>query len=95
MTPSDAVWIFHADGGRFAGGVFSSEHKARDWIKRHRLTGVSTAYPIDEGVLQWAERTGMINMKPEKLEAKKLDPSFVGSFTSASQTHYHSRNGEE
>ena len=49
MTPDRAIWIFHAAGARFAGGAFTSKAIAEEWILRHRLTGVLTAYPFDEG----------------------------------------------
>ena len=30
-------------------GVFTSREKAEAWITRHRLSGLLTAYPLDEG----------------------------------------------
>lgn len=50
----DTIWFFHGEGGRFSSGVFTSIEKAEIWIDQHKLSGVLTAYPIDEGVYDWA-----------------------------------------
>ncbi|MGE8242425.1 MAG: DUF7710 domain-containing protein [Sphingobacterium sp.] len=50
----DRIWGFHGEGGRFSSGVFTSIEKAEIWIARHKLSGVLTAYPIDEGLYDWA-----------------------------------------
>jgi hypothetical protein len=33
-------------------------------------------------------------MRPEKLEQKRNDPNFIGSFTTASQEHFHYTDGK-
>lgn len=33
---------------------FSSVSKAEEWIKKHKLSGVLTAYPLNDGVYDWA-----------------------------------------
>src|SRR5438552_3830220 len=89
------VWIFHASGARFAGGAFDDIASAEVWIRKHKLSGVLTAYPRGEGCFDWAMRSGLTGMKPEKLKEKSADPAFVGGFTSASQDHIHFENGEK
>jgi hypothetical protein len=93
MSLSNPIWIFHATGARFAGGAFADVGLAEAWISKHRLSGILTAYPRDEGCFDWAVRTGSVGMKREKLEQKKDDPSFIGGFTSASQEHFHYEDG--
>ena len=87
MTSAE-IWVFNADGARFPGAVFAQRPAAEQWIKQYRLTGTLTLYPLNEGAYDWALRTG--NFTPKK----EATPSFVGSFTSASQEHYHYTNGE-
>jgi len=93
MASPKLIWLFHASGARFAGGAFVEIAVAEHWIQKHKLTGVLTAYPIDEGCFDWALRTGSVGMKDQKLKEKSLDPAFVGGFTSASQAHIHFENG--
>lgn len=86
----DTVWIFHGESGRFASGIFTSLGKAMSWISNHKLTGLLTEYPIDEGVFDWAIQNGYFEIKNEK----HSEPKFIQSFTTASQEHYHFENGE-
>jgi len=86
----NTVWVFHGANGRFSSGVFSSVVKAEEWIRKNKLTGVLTEYPIDEGAYDWA-------VKNEFFEVKKIaqsEPQFIQNFTCASQDHYHFENGE-
>jgi hypothetical protein len=91
----DLIWVFNGGGPKvgFPGGVFSEKNLADEWIARNRLTGVLTAYPLNNGCLDWAIANDVTNMKPEVLAAKRLDPRFVGSFSSASQEHFHYEDG--
>jgi hypothetical protein len=94
MTSARQIWIFHAAGARFAGGAFEDIAMAEFWIEKHKLTGVLTAYPIDEGCFDWAVRTGATCMKLEKLAEKSSEPTFIGGFTSAAQEHIHFEDGQ-
>lgn len=38
------VWIFHAEGARFASGVFETEDDGLAWVAKHGLTGILTEY---------------------------------------------------
>lgn len=94
MAAPRLIWIFHASGARFAGGAFQDLALAEGWIERHKLTGVLTAYPLDEGCFDWALRTGRTGMREQKIEEKKADPAFIGGFTSAAQEHSHFEDGK-
>jgi len=91
MIPDKHIWIFTGSGGQFAGGVFSTLALANDWIRRGQLSGVLTAYPVDEGCFDWAIRVGVVTGSARE---RGSDPHFVGAFTSASQDHFHFENGE-
>jgi len=87
----DCVWVFNGDGARYASGIFTSKAKAAEWIAHHRLSGLLTAYPVDEGVFDWAIRTGRFRVKGEK----HTSSGFIQGFTTAGQDHVHYENGEE
>jgi hypothetical protein len=96
VTPKNPVWIFN--GGSklsFPGGAFCHKEIADDWIKRNKLSGVLTAYPLDEGCLEWAIANDCVGMKPSTFAKKKDDPAVIGSFSTASQAHYHYKNGTQ
>ena len=81
------VWVFHAEGARFSGGVFTTRESAERWIRTNELTGVLTAYPLDRGVFDWAREEGYF--APKKL----FTAGMIGGFTSAHQEHYHYTRG--
>jgi len=86
----DWIWVFHGSGSRFASGVFSSRETATKWIKERALSGVLTAYPLDEGVYDWAVRESVFVIKSPEQETS----DFVQKFTSASQPHVHFEDGD-
>ena len=90
MTPDPCVWVFHGAGRQVSGGVFSSRERAEAWIQARRLTGVLTAYPLDEGCFDWALRVGAVTGRARE---RGDDPAFVGGFASAVQEHYHYEDG--
>ena len=94
MSQTKTVWVFHGRRARFAGGVFSEVVEAERWIATHALTGTLTAYPLDEGVYDWAIRNDVTGMKREKFEERSEDPDWVGGFTSAAQEHIHFEDGK-
>jgi hypothetical protein len=93
MMPERHIWIF-TGGGQFPGGVFSTVKLAEAWIERNGLSGTLTAYPVDQGCFDWAVENNCTGLKPEKLEAKRADAKFIGSFSTASQEHFHYLNGK-
>ena len=90
MIPENHVWVFCSNTGRFPSGVFSSKVLAEAWISTNQLTGVLTAYPLDEGCFDWALRVGVVTGRARE---RGDDPAFVGSFTTASQEHFHYEDG--
>ena len=93
MVPESAIWVFNGDGGQFPGGVFSSQDRAVAWIEEHALSGVLTAYPLDEGCLDWAVRVGVFKVTTPRHEERLRDPRFRSAFSSASQEHWHFVDG--
>ena len=91
VIPEKHVWIFNGEGGRFPGGVFTSRSAAEAWIRARKLSGILTAYPLDEGCFEWALRNDLVTGKAKE---RGDDPAFVGSFSTASQEHVHYREGE-
>lgn len=87
MLPDSPVWIFNGAGGRFPSGAFRTLAAAEVWIRRHALTGVLTAYPLDQGVHEWAVEQGIFRAD------KVLDAAAIGRFSSASQEHHHYEDG--
>ncbi|MEQ1673374.1 MAG: hypothetical protein ABL893_21210 [Hyphomicrobium sp.] len=90
MSDDKSIWLFHADGARFAGAVFETSDIARKWISMHRLTGLLTEYPINKGVYEWAIGCGIFQPKSDK----HFSSEFIGSFTTAGQHHIHFVVGE-
>ncbi|HMS16067.1 MAG TPA: hypothetical protein PKA37_04440 [Planctomycetota bacterium] len=80
MIPEKHVWIFARDPHSAPAGVFTDRQAAEAWIRARRLTGVLTAYPVDEGCYDWAMRLRLVTGRAEERGA---DPSFVASFSSA------------
>jgi hypothetical protein len=90
MLPDHHVWVFTTGTDTTPGGVFSSRERAEVWIRDRRLTGILTAYPLDEGAFDWALRVGAVTGRARD---RGDEPAFVGSFTSAGQDHYHYEDG--
>ena len=84
------VWVFNGARNKFPSAVFADLSKAQDWIRRNKLTGTLTAYPIDQGIYEWAINKGYFRPRGEDQKTA----SFIGNFSSASQEHYHYENGE-
>lgn len=91
MLPERYVWVFNGNGAQFPSGVFSTLERAEAWIAQHRLSGVLTAFPIDEGAFHWALRVGAVTGRARE---RASDSSFVGSFSSALQDHHHFVDGQ-
>lgn len=50
----DTVWVFNGGRNSFPSGVFSQRELAEEWIRKNKITGTITAYPINQGVYDWA-----------------------------------------
>ena len=90
MLPEKHVWIFNGTGAQFPAGAFTSRGLAEEWIRTRRLSGVLTAYPLDEGVFDWARRQNLVTGRARE---RGNDPAFVGAFSTATQEHYHYKDG--
>ena len=85
------VWVFRGRTGHHPGAVFTTEEKGFEWINKHQLEGILTAYPLDISAYDWAIQNGHFTpTKPEHQEAY-----FIASFTTAAQDHYHFEHEEE
>jgi hypothetical protein len=78
------VWVFNG-GGTFPAGVFSTRERAEAWIRQHQLEGTLTAYPLDEGVWDWAVSRGYFDVKRDDQRTAR----FIARFTSSAQEHVH------
>jgi hypothetical protein len=90
MLPDGHVWIFNGPRGNFPSAVFATRETAERWIQANKVTGVLTAYPLDEGVFDWAVRMGFVS---DRVKPRGKDPMFIAGFSSASQEHFHYENG--
>jgi hypothetical protein len=83
------VWLFSGISSQFPSAVFRTREAADAWIRRHGVSGVLTAYPLDLGVYDWAVDHGFF--KPKRDEQR--GPIFIQRFSSAYQEHYHYDEG--
>ena len=78
------MWVLNC-GDLFPCGVFESKEKAETIIKKHKLKGTLTKYPVNELVYDWAIENKYFNPKDEKQKTSE----FIGNFSTAYQDHYH------
>lgn len=78
------IWVLNC-GGSFPCGIFETKEQAEKVIKKFRIKGVLTKYPIDELIYEYEMKKG--NFIP-KNELQKT-PKFIGNFSSAYLEHYH------
>ncbi len=90
MLPDRHIWIFHSARSNFPSAVSSTLGTAERWIQLNKVTGVLTAYPLDEGVFDWALRMDLVS---DRVRPRGKDPIFVAGFSSAMQEHYHYEDG--
>src|SRR5436190_4561121 len=88
-SDEDYAWVFLGEGAQHPSGVFTRLEIAEDWIQRHELSGLLTAYPINTGVWEWAVDHEYFVPKGPKHESS----AFVGRFSSASMDHHHYEHG--
>ena len=50
----ESVWIFNQNNSSFSGGVFAELMLAEEWIRKNKLTGVLTKYPINQGTFAYS-----------------------------------------
>lgn len=80
------LWVFI--GTRlypgFPSAVFTTEARARRWIRRTRASGTLSYYPIDVSAYEWAIATGRYTPRGGTDET----PEFIASFSSVHQERY-------
>ena len=81
------------EGGCFPAAAFTKFEDADAWVAKHRLTGMLSVMPLNQGLFDWAVENDVLNLKPEKLEIKSKDPSFIVNCATASLDHYHYKKG--
>lgn len=91
MNNEGFAWVFNGETANFPSAVFSERKLAEDWIRRHKLTGTLTAYPVDIGAYQWCLEKDYFTPKKESHSTAE----FIANFSSASQEHYHYEEGGE
>lgn len=89
--PDNRIWVFQGSGSRSVSACFSSKENAERWIRQHALSGLLTAYPIDQPVYDWAVQSQII--RPTKDEQQTAQ--FIQNFSSAHLEHYHYEAGKE
>lgn len=90
MSKILSVWVFSGENSNSPSAVFENKDLAFSWILKHKLTGILTQYPLNEGVYDWA----IDNQFFEPSKETEFSPEFIQNFTCASQDHYHFENGE-
>ena len=80
------MWVLNC-GGSFPCGVFETKEAAEDIIKKYKLTGVLTQYPVNMLVIDWAIENNCLSESARTTED-------AGTYATAYQKHYHYENGE-
>lgn len=83
------VFVFCGTGSSFPSGVFIDRDSAENWIRKHKVSGTLSEYPVGTGAYDWAVEKG--HFKPTRPEHES--PKFIGRFSSASLWHTHYEDG--
>ena len=78
------VWVY-CSTGFFPCGVFETREQAEHWIRKHKVAGCLTRYPLGEGIYDYVIR--MSYFKPKK--DYQFTSKFISRFSSAYLEHYH------
>ena len=85
MASGETVYVFRGIRSQFAGAVFSSLDRARAWIRTHEVSGMVTAYDVDDPAFDKQELDpAKMSLTPEE-RPSKYDPE---RFCDGSQ-HWH------
>ena len=84
------VWIFQGAGAKFPCVVCTTKKNAEKLIKKNKLTGILTEYPLDIFIYDWAIKNNTFLPKKEL----EFSTDFKQQFTSSDQKHYHYEGGE-
>jgi hypothetical protein len=89
MSDLTVIWVFCGTSSQFPNAVFSDRGLAEHWIAENHLSGILSAYPLDQSIYDWAVSNGFFTPTQDKHRT----PQFIEKFTSASQEHYHYEAG--
>ena len=79
------IWIFNGENSRLPAAVFQDRDQAEEWIRKHKLSGLLTLYPVNKSVYDWAVEEGVFSPKKQR----EGSSSVIQSFTSASHEYNH------
>jgi len=87
------VYLFHGAGSTFTNAVFSSRPAAAAWIARHKLTGILTAYTIDDPDFDRHQRESKLPLKVRN--EPNISADFIQRYAAGNEhTHYYYGLGE-
>jgi hypothetical protein len=85
----ETVWVFNGEQSSLPAGVFATKAAAEEWIRRHRLSGTLSEFPLDVGAYDHAIEAALwMPKKPHESTA-----AFIASFSPRMQ-HEHWQDGE-
>jgi hypothetical protein len=87
---SNRVWVFNGNRNQFPSAVFSGRALAEEWIRKNRLSGTLTAYPLDLSVYEWVIGQGYWLPKTEDHRHR----DYIANFSSAYLEHFHYEDGQ-
>jgi hypothetical protein len=82
------IWVFMGTRARLPAGVFSTLQSAEDWIRRHKLAGTLSEYPLDIGACEHATENELFTPK----KARESTPEFIADFSPRLE-HFHYEDG--
>ncbi len=83
------MWVFSGEGAALPSAVFGDRALAEAWIAKHQLSGLLTAYPLNQSVYEWAIEKGFF----QTTTAAHFRPDWIQRFSSAYLEHYHYESG--
>ena len=83
------VWVFQGEGATFPCAVYTDLKLAEDWIAENLVSGLLTAYPLNQSLYDWVSEQGL--WTPQ--EPNQKTPKFIQQFSSAYAEHYHYQDG--
>lgn len=86
----DSVWVFIGLNARYPAGVLRKFPEAEGWIMRNGLTGIPSLYPPDQGVPEWAIRSGWFRPR----QRPEISADSISRCTSVYQAHHQYEQGQ-
>lgn len=83
-----SVYVFHGEKAKFAAAVFTDFVAAEKAIRKDKLSGMLTFYPLNETVFEYTVRKQLFSPSGNE------NGDYISRFTSAVLEHYHYENGK-